>query len=188
MLLSDPEALRDPLDPNPRPDVAPGERLAAVLALLVMDGEPSLIFTRRAHDLSRHAGEISFPGGLQDPGETPLATALREAHEEIGLDPGVPNVLGALPTVRTYVSSIVVVPFVAVVDALPDLIHDPMEISQVLTYRISALSEAESAMELARDGETPWTGWAYPMEDSFIWGATGRMLHDLLTLIREVPG
>jgi 8-oxo-dGTP pyrophosphatase MutT (NUDIX family) len=179
-------ALSTGLAVDPSPEPAPGERLAAVLALLVMEPELSLVFTRRAADLSRHAGEISFPGGLQDPGENLQHTALREASEEIGLDPAVPRIVGALPTVHTYVSSIVVVPFVGLVDELPELIHDPREIAQVLTYRVSDLLQAESTMQLGRDGERPWRGWAYPMEDSFIWGATGRMLHDLLELLKPV--
>ena len=78
-----------------------GDRLAAVLAPLVEAPEPALVFTVRSSDLSRHAGEISFPGGLQDPGESLQETALREAHEEIGLDPSAVELLGALPAVHT---------------------------------------------------------------------------------------
>jgi hypothetical protein len=73
--------LREVLDPDPAPEPAEGDRLAAVLAPLVLAPEPALIFTERAAELSRHAGEVSFPGGLQDPGETLVETALREAHE-----------------------------------------------------------------------------------------------------------
>src|SRR5438874_5997203 len=106
------DALRSMLDADPDPDHGPGDRLAAVLALLILRPEPSLLFTRRAVGLSRHAGEISFPGGIQEDGETLRVTALREAQEEIGLDPSIADLLGALPSVHTYVSSIVVVPFV----------------------------------------------------------------------------
>ena len=78
------------------------------------------MFTVRAAALSRHAGEISFPGGLQDPGETLVETALREAHEEIGLDPdAVDDSLGALPPVHTFVSGILVVPFVGMLRRCP---------------------------------------------------------------------
>ena len=91
-------ALREGLDPDPLPEPDPGERLAAVLALLIDEPEPSLLFTERAAHLSRHPGEVSFPGGLAEPGDDALvATALRETHEEIGLDPALPDVLRARP-------------------------------------------------------------------------------------------
>ncbi len=75
----------------------------------------------RAAELSRHPGEVSFPGGLLDPGESLAEAALREAHEEIGLDPALPELLGALPPVHTPVSGILVVPFVGVLDGPPPL-------------------------------------------------------------------
>ena len=97
-------SLASALEADPSPESGPDDRLAAVLAPIVLEPEPSLVFTVRAAALSRHAGEISFPGGLQDPGETLVETALREAHEEIGLDPSLPTLLGALPPVHTFVS------------------------------------------------------------------------------------
>ena len=96
-------ALRAALEPDPRPRPRDGDRLAAVLAPLVEQPEPALVFTRRAADLSRHAGEISFPGGLQDPGETLIETALRESREEIDLDPADVEIVGALPPVPVRV-------------------------------------------------------------------------------------
>src|SRR6266542_5878358 len=89
--------------------------LAAVLVpILVATPEPRLVFTRRTETLSRHAGEISFPGGLADEGEPPAATALREAEEELGLQPSEVELLGALPAVHTHVSGILIVSFVGV--------------------------------------------------------------------------
>src|SRR5439155_20622832 len=80
--------LRAVLDPDPRPVLPPDTRSAAVLVPVVDGPEPHLVFTRRTDHLSRHAGEISFPGGLQDDGDRgPAAAALREAHEELGLRP-----------------------------------------------------------------------------------------------------
>ena len=90
-------ALRAALDQDPSPSPDPRDRLAAVLAPLIEGPEASLVFTVRSSDLSRHAGEISFPGGLQDPGETLSETALREAFEEIGLEPRSTDLVGALP-------------------------------------------------------------------------------------------
>src|SRR6476661_359080 len=88
-------ALREGLDADPHPEPAAGERLAAVLVVLIEEPVPSLLFTERAAHLSRHPGEVSFPGGLAEPGDDGLlATALRETHEEIGLEPAVPDEMG----------------------------------------------------------------------------------------------
>ena len=177
--------LREVLEPDPGPDLADGDRLAAVLAVVVVAPVPSLIFTERASGLSRHAGEVSFPGGLQDPGESLAATALREAHEEIGLDPGLMDLLGALPPVHTTVSGILVVPFVGALDEPPALTISDGEIAEVLTVPVARLAALERPMELARPGGGTWHGWAYELEGHTIWGATGWMLHALLELLRE---
>jgi len=177
--------LREVLEPDPGPDLADGDRLAAVLAVVVVAPVPSLIFTERASGLSRHAGEVSFPGGLQDPGESLSATALREAHEEIGLDPGLLDLLGALPAVHTTVSGILVVPFVGALDEPPALTISDGEIAEVLTVPVARLAALERPMALARPGGGTWHGWAYELEGHTIWGATGWMLHTLLELLRE---
>jgi 8-oxo-dGTP pyrophosphatase MutT (NUDIX family) len=177
--------LRSALTADPRPLAAAGDRLAAVLAPLVELPEPALVFTRRAADLSRHAGEISFPGGLQDPGESLQHTALREAREEIDLDPAAVDVVGALAPVHVWVSSILVVPFVGMMTSPPALTHSVSEIDEVLTFSVRRLGEVESAMELVREDGRTWKGWAYELEGSLVWGATGAMLHDLLEVLRK---
>ena len=177
--------LRSALTADPDPHPASGDRLAAVLAPLVELPEPALVFTRRAADLSRHAGEISFPGGLQDPGESLQHTALREAREEIDLDPAAVDVVGALAPVHVWVSSILVVPFVGMVASPPALTHSVSEIDEVLTFSVRHLAEVESAMELAREDGGVWSGWAYELEGTLIWGATGAILHDLLEVLRK---
>ena len=173
------------LDPDPSPSLRPGDRLAAVLAPIVLDPEPSLIFTVRAAALSRHAGEISFPGGLQDPGETLAETALRETHEEIGLDPSATRLLGALPSVHTFVSGILVVPFVGTVDRAPTFAVNEGEIDEVLTFDLRRLAAVERTVAYDRPGGGRWRGFAYELEGHTVWGATGSMLHTLLETIRK---
>jgi len=181
-------ALRPALDPHPQPVAAPGDRLAAVLALLVESPAPSLLFTVRAAGLSRHAGEISFPGGLQDPGESLLETALREAREEIGLDAASVEVLGALPAVHTHVSGILVVPFVGVVAEEPALTVSAAEITDVLRFPVARLGAVETATSYPRPDGGTWHGWAYELDGHTVWGATGWMLHSLLDRMRrETP-
>ena len=156
-----------------------------MLALLVMDADPSLVLTVRAAALSRHAGEISFPGGLQDPGETLVQTALRETHEEIGLDPSMPDVLGALESMHTFVSGIVVAPFVGMMDRLPPLTVSEAEIDEVLVVPIGRLARAERPVEYDRPDGGIWHGFAYDVDGHTVWGATGRMVHELLRTIRQ---
>jgi 8-oxo-dGTP pyrophosphatase MutT (NUDIX family) len=159
--------------------------MAAVLVPLAETPEPALVFTLRSSVLSRHAGEISFPGGLQDPGESLVETALREAHEEIGLDPALPDVLGALPPVHTTVSGILVVPFVGLLAELPAFTPSDREIERVLVFPIARLAAVESEVEYELGGGSSWRGWVYEADGETVWGATGRMLHDLLEVVRE---
>jgi 8-oxo-dGTP pyrophosphatase MutT (NUDIX family) len=174
------DSLAAVLEPDPRPAPGPDDRLAAVLAPIVLDPEPTLVFTVRAAELSRHAGEVSFPGGLQDPGESLVETALREAHEEIGLDPELPRVLGALPAVHTFVSGILVVPFVATLDRTPVFTPSAGEIEAVLTFGIDRLAAVGREVAYDRPGGGRWRGFAYELDGHTVWGATGWMLHSLL--------
>jgi 8-oxo-dGTP pyrophosphatase MutT (NUDIX family) len=182
------DVLRAALDSAPAHAPAPGDRLAAVLAPIVERPEPSLIFTVRSDALSRHAGEVSFPGGLVDDGESPVDAARREAFEEIGLDPSLPRIVGSLPPVHTYVSAILVVPFVGLLDSPPDLFAAEAEIKEIVRVPVARLAGAEETMELPRADGGTWQGWAYPLEGQTVWGATGIILHSLLEILRaEAP-
>ncbi|MEX2421259.1 MAG: CoA pyrophosphatase [Actinomycetota bacterium] len=182
----EPEALRSGLDPDPRPVAIEGDRLAAVLVPLIMPagGPPSIVFTERRADLSRHGGEVSFPGGLPDPGDRGLAhTALREAQEELGIPQDAVEVLGGLEPVHTHVSRILVVPFVGVLRERPELVPSPGEIEAVFEFGLEELLEREAVQEWERGGERFITH-VWEMDGATIWGATGRMLHTFLHLVR----
>jgi len=180
--------LRAALEPDPDVVPAAGDRLAAVLALLVDEEDPSLVFTVRAPTLSRHPGEVSFPGGLLDLGETPAEAARREVGEELGIDPELPELLGALPPVHTHVSGVLVVPFVGMLTSLPALSVSEGEIQEVLVAPVRRLAALELPMERPREDGTIWHGWRYELERHTVWGATGWMLHTLLELLRrEAP-
>ena len=159
-----------------------GTEAAVLLPLYGWPGEPGLVFTERPADMRRHAGEISFPGGRRDPGDADLeATALREAEEEIALDPAAVEIAGALPPTSTFVTGYLIHPFVGLV-AHPGelgLEPNPGEVETVLTFSLELLREGYEMRRLIRRGipiHTP----TYEVEGHFIWGATARILGDLL--------
>jgi 8-oxo-dGTP pyrophosphatase MutT (NUDIX family) len=178
--------LEGALDGSPEAVAAPGDRLAAVLLPLV-EGD-RLIFTRRTEHLSRHPGEISFPGGLAHDEDVDLAaTALRETEEELGLPATEVEVLGALEPVHTFVSAILIVPFVGIVSGTPAFAPSEAEIAEVLWYQVDELSAAETTVEWPRDGHV-YRGFAYPMSDgNTIWGATAKILSEMIELLRRQP-
>jgi 8-oxo-dGTP pyrophosphatase MutT (NUDIX family) len=180
--------LRSRLDADPHPTPAPDTRLAGVVVPMFGGRPPSIVFTRRTEQLSRHAGEISFPGGLRHDGDADLrATALRETQEELGLDPTAVDVLGALPPVHTFVSAILIVPFVGSIAGRPSIRPNDAEIAEVLEFPLADLDAAESLVEFPRNGRVH-RGYAYEMPGATIWGATARILHDLLVTLRTEPG
>jgi 8-oxo-dGTP pyrophosphatase MutT (NUDIX family) len=159
-----------------------GTDAAVLLALYGWPEEPGLIFTERRADLRRHAGEISFPGGRQDPDDPDLAaTALREAEEEIALDPAAVSVAGALTPVSTFVTGYRVHPFVGTVaDPLElGLEPNPTEVETVLTFSLALLREGYAMRRLVRRG-VPIHTPTYEVDGALIWGATARILAELL--------
>lgn len=163
---------------------AHGRTDAAVLVPIYgWPDSPGVIFTERRHDLRRHAGEISFPGGRQDgPDEDLRATALREAEEEIALDPEQVELVGALPPIGTFVTSYKVHPFVGLVGDPPTLglKPNPAEVETVLAFGVDRLREGFEMKRLVRRG-VPIRTPTYTIDEHLIWGATGRILEDLLS-------
>jgi 8-oxo-dGTP pyrophosphatase MutT (NUDIX family) len=154
---------------------------AAVLVPLYEDagGDLHAVFTRRRHDLRRHAGEISFPGGRQDPGESLERTALREAHEEIGLPADAVHVVGALPPTPTFVTNYAIYPFVGVIEPGFAWVVAQAEVEAVLELRLEDLRAGYGERRLVRKG-IPFRTPTYEVGGHTIWGATARILGDLL--------
>jgi len=164
---------------------APGTKDAAVLVPLY--GDPlTAVFTERRADLKRHAGEISFPGGRQDhPDEDLRSTALREAEEEIGLDPGAVELVGALPPVGTFVTGYRVFPFVGLVE--PGQVWRPQatEVAQILEFTVADLLAGHEMQRLLRKG-VPIKTPTYTVDGHLVWGATARIVQSLLERLEPV--
>jgi 8-oxo-dGTP pyrophosphatase MutT (NUDIX family) len=164
---------------------AHGNRDAAVLLPITdWSHQPKLVFTERRADLNKHAGEISFPGGMSEAGDEDLAaTALRESHEEINLRPERVEVVGALAPVGTFVTSYRIQPFVGIVTGDEPLIANPQEVASILHFGIDDLVDSYAMRRLVRRG-VPIRTPTFDMGRHMVWGATARILADFLTRIR----
>ena len=157
---------------------------ASVLVGTVMRNEPTILLTERTTHLSTHSGQVAFPGGKRDDTDTDARhTALREAQEEIGLDPARVEVLGALPTYTTG-SRFIVTPVIALVDAAHSVKANPHEVADVFEVPFAFLMNPahHRRHEIEAEGfRREWFSMPY-MEGStqrFIWGATAGMLRNL---------
>jgi 8-oxo-dGTP pyrophosphatase MutT (NUDIX family) len=159
-----------------------GATAAAVLVPIFLgdDGEPHLVFTRRRDDLRRHAGEISFPGGRRDDTDTDLAhTALREACEEIGLEPEAVELVGALQPTPTIATGYAVYPFVGLIEPGNEWTISAREVDVVLEFRLADLRAGYGRRRMLRRG-VPFRTDVYVVDEQLIWGATARILGDLI--------
>lgn len=162
--------------------------LASVLVpVLVSTPDPRVVFTKRTDTLSRHAGEISFPGGLADEGEDAATAALREAEEELGLRPDDVTLVGSLPPVHTRVTGILIVPFVGLLDRDPRFTPNAEEIADVLEFGLADLIARGAESEFEHEG-TRFHTHIYEVDGHVIWGATARILWSFIELLGQAEG
>jgi 8-oxo-dGTP pyrophosphatase MutT (NUDIX family) len=187
--LSRPGPCSSDFDLNPETVLPEGRKLrpAGVLVpVSVATGTPRLILTKRSSALKHHPGQIAFPGGKQDEGDANVtATALREAQEEIGLPPALPEILGHLPTHET-VTSFTVTPVVAILRAPFQLTPEPGEVDEVFSVPLAHVLNPENYIVESRR----WRGhkryyYTVPFGPYYIWGATARMLRGLAARVSE---
>jgi len=160
---------------------------AVLVALYVEESGLHAIFTRRRRDLRSHPGEISFPGGRRDEGENDLSlTALREAEEEIGLAREDVTLLGALAPVPTVTTNYAVYPFVGMIEPGGTWTPSASEVDEVLELRLADVRASRSRRRLEHRG-IPFRTDVYDAgEDRVIWGATARIVSDLLARLDSV--
>jgi 8-oxo-dGTP pyrophosphatase MutT (NUDIX family) len=153
---------------------------AVLVPLYLSDGALHAVFTKRRDDLRRHGGEISFPGGRQDEDESDLRmTALREAEEEIGLAPGDVELIGALQPTATIATDYAVYPFVGLIEPGRSWRPSAAEVAAVLELPLERLRTGYERRRLVRRG-VPFRTDVYVVDDDLIWGATARIVADLL--------
>ncbi len=191
LTLAVPAALTDPaaqgargdLDLNPslweRAGVS-ATKPAAVLVPIIDRDEPTVLLTIRTRELANHAGQVAFPGGKIDPDdESPVAAALREAHEEIGLAPTLVEPLGYLDLYLTF-TGFRILPTVARIKPEFTLALNPREVTESFEVPLGFLMTPENHQRRSRD----WKGitrefYAMPFEDRYIWGVTAGILRNL---------
>jgi 8-oxo-dGTP pyrophosphatase MutT (NUDIX family) len=157
-------------------------RAAVALILYAQDGDPWLLFTRRTERVADHKGQISFPGGSQDPTDASLVeTALREAQEELGVDPGSLRVVAGLEPVFTVVTRYIITPFVAYTPRRPEVRPNAFEVAEVIDVPIPALLDpAIRRVEVWDSHGVPREVYFYQYGEHNIWGATARILKQFL--------
>jgi 8-oxo-dGTP pyrophosphatase MutT (NUDIX family) len=159
---------------------------AVLVPLYVRDDQLHIVLIERGPDLRHHAGQISFPGGRRDPTDAELAhTALRETHEEIGLPPDAVELLGSLAPVATAVTEFAIYPFVGLITHPHDWVPAPLEVQAVLECPLTQLAATHEYRTLTRDG-LPFPTDCYTTGPHLVWGATARILTDLLGRLARI--
>jgi 8-oxo-dGTP pyrophosphatase MutT (NUDIX family) len=167
------------------PSVAAPSGVKAAVLVPLYEGEEGLrlIMTQRPYDMRSHPGDVVFPGGMIEPGDAdPVACAVREAAEEVGLPPGnVLEILGGLSPVHTRSVTMKIAPVVARIERPDDLTPQPEEVAAILEPSVADLLD-DSAWRT-----TEWGGrtmWFYEFPDAVLWGATAFMVRELLEYFR----
>jgi len=172
--------------------VVPADALRSSAVLVAVADGPEgaeVLLTRRSESLTSHRGEISFPGGRVDEGETFEAAALREAHEEVSLDPSAVQLGGRLDPISTLASRSFIVPVVGAVGPQPDLWPAEHEVDRILWVPLAELTRADTFREELwplNDRHRPM--FFFELDDETIWGATARILHQLLRVALGIVG
>jgi 8-oxo-dGTP pyrophosphatase MutT (NUDIX family) len=159
---------------------------AVLVPLYISRGQLHVVLIERHPALRNHAGQISFPGGRRDPTDRELVhTALREAHEEIGLEPAAVDLLGSLAPVATAVTEFAIYPFVGLIPHPHAWVPAPLEVQAIIECPVAQLAATHEYRTLTRDG-LPFPTDCYTHGPHLVWGATARILTDLLNRLARL--
>jgi len=192
--LADVRKALDGLDvpvPSPREALGVPARPSAVLApLYEQDGQAMVVLTRRTWALRTHQGEMSFPGGRIEAGETPVDGALREAEEEVALDPSTVEIVGELDHLSTVSSMSFVVPFVGALPGRPDLRPNPDEVEAVVHVSLAELADPAIFREelWTFPGGYERSIYFFELVGDTVWGMTAALLRQLLGIVTGTLG
>ncbi|MFN8608120.1 MAG: CoA pyrophosphatase [Vulcanimicrobiota bacterium] len=177
------ELVQQAIAPLSRQDWPENVKAAVLCALFEENDCLCVLLTRRAAGLRSHTSEVSFPGGRLEPGEHPRQAALREAFEEVGLDPGQVEILGNLSPFSTRKLEVSILPFVGWLKQAPELTVNPEEVEQVLCVPLARLWEEgvyhQEIWDL--DGHPGLAIHFFELDRDIVWGATARVLNELLS-------
>jgi 8-oxo-dGTP pyrophosphatase MutT (NUDIX family) len=167
----------------------PTRRQAAVLIPLFRNAtDYHLVFTKRTETVRPHKGQVSFPGGSFEPADRDLlTTALRESYEEVGIEPEHVSILGRLDDLATFSTSFTISPFVGLIPYPYPFRPNPIEVAIVFDASLSILADPTVARRYirARDDGATIEDYEFHVNGHVIWGATARIIHHFLTIIRE---
>jgi coenzyme A diphosphatase NUDT7 len=170
-------------------------RAAVLVALFEEEGESHVILTRRASTLSRHRGDVALPGGRSEGDESAVDTALREAHEEVGLDPSLVTPEAWLTPLVTYGSASMMWPVVGTLSRRPSLVIDSREVERAFSVPLADLAADGAFLEERWRRESTRSGvhesgyspiYFFRVPGDLIWGATARVLTELLRIVLGV--
>jgi len=158
---------------------------AAVLVPIILHAEPSLLLTRRTSHLKKHAGQVSFPGGRIDPEDKDaVATALREAEEEVGLDPAQVEIVGRMDDYVTG-TGYIITPVIGLLPPGLSFRPSPNEVEAIFEFPFSVLLDPDAPRRQKQHVRGRWREyWVWPHPEHFIWGATAAIMYHLAGKLR----
>lgn len=178
-------ALADRLRSRPRRAIEAARRAAVLVPLVIDQGEPRLVLTRRAEDMSSHRGQVAFPGGHAEPTDRDLIeTALREAEEEVALGREHVEVLGMIDDFPTHDGRMTVTPVLGLVRSLPQLRPEPGEVARVFHIPVSALQRREGwRVEAVSWRAQRWPVYHFDHDGETLWGLSAYITLQVLALL-----
>jgi 8-oxo-dGTP pyrophosphatase MutT (NUDIX family) len=161
---------------------------AVLIALYEDEGQIKFPLIKRQEYLGAHSGQVSLPGGKAEQGEDAIATAIREAKEEIGLDQDEIEVVGKLSDFFVIPSNFLVTPIVVKIKGVPQLNPDPREVARILTGNLLQLTQQDSIKnkEIMAAGHFRMMAPHFEIENEIVWGATAMILNELCHIVKEI--